>query len=380
MADLRLLVSAPDLENDKIPEAGESRRIEYPFQQGLELIGYAYDMNNSLLRNTPIQVMAFSETDIWVQDIQTDSDGRLVLENLQFQGEAELVFRTKGDQSQERMVKVIPAKNSKTTNSAVLAKTIKSQERKRVYEPTEDIATDTTGLITLKEVVVRETSKKKTVAGPSSYSVEATQVRFQDPKRPKTIPQLLLNIPGVIVNGLGSPYPTVSIPKVYGPILWVIDGLPLSQTNTSAGPAVNGLFEVMNLVMATDVERIELLLGANAAVFGSRASGGVFVVYTRSGAEFRNTYRKESQLVFQGYEPIVDFKAYLTTGSKKARLSAKTLYWNPSIKTNEEGKATIRIPDLDNIGNQILIQASTVTIDGRFGAYNAVMTVGSESK
>ena len=373
LRDIKLLASASELEEMGISTSTVLDDILYPFQQGLELYGFAYDMENNLLPDTDIQVMAFSEGDIWVQELKTDSKGQLFLNDIQFNGEAKLVFRTTGEETQERLVKVRPAKNSFENNSEILAKDIKVKERKGVYEPTVIQPIDTTGLITLDEVIIKEKSVKNR-ANPSLYNfdVAPTRVIIQNTERPNTIPELLLNIPNIQVVGLGSLNPrVVNIRAAFGlggPILWVIDGFPLNQ-NTGGTSA---LVEVMNLIPASDVDKIEFLQGPEAAFFGTRSNGGVLLLYTRTGSNIERTLRKDAQLVFQGYEANLNFDEYRQEKSRKAQEAMNTLYWNPIIQTNEDGKAIIRIA-VPKEDNAILVKASTVTTDGQIGVYESLI-------
>ena len=207
----------------------------------------------------------------------------------------------------------------------------------------------------------------------------------------------------MIVQGLGSLNPTVRLLRGGG-LLWVVDGFPLATNNlatlsagvqgipgggggnfpgsnanpsgssqTSVGRAGStSLAEVMTLVAATDVEKIELLVGADAAFYGSRASGGVIMIYTRSGSNQERIMRKEAQLVFQGYESDLDFEAYLENKSRKAKQAINTLYWNPEIQTDEEGIAVVKLNSSDTDGD-LYIKASTITTDGRIGVYESVL-------
>ena len=377
MDDLRLLCSAAEIRRDidaTVEEKGDN--IRFPFQDGLELIGFAYDINNKLLRDTPIQVMAFSETDLWVQDIESDSNGRVILQNLQLKGMTELVFRTQGEASQERMVKVIPAKTAAPSKSTEREKTLVAQEKKRIYEATDQTPSDTTGLIELQEVVVQEKEVNKSES-PSIYGITPTRIEYQDPERPKSIPELLLNIPNIVVRGIGSINPVVinlrSAMAGGGPILFVLDGFPISQGQGRGGLssiASNPLVEIMNAVPAGDVERIEFLMGPEAAMFGSRSNGGVLLFYTRTGAELKRSERKEAQLIFQGYEPPVDFVEYKANEPRKVRESSTTLYWNPTVSTGADGKATLRLLIPDD-KEPVIIQASTVTKEGGIGKFSA---------
>jgi len=64
-------------------ESGDSKmisqqipnEIKYPFQQGLDLLGYAYNLENKLLKNTKIQML--STSDAMVQEFVTDTSGKL---------------------------------------------------------------------------------------------------------------------------------------------------------------------------------------------------------------------------------------------------------------------------------------------------------------
>lgn len=73
--------------------------------------------------------------------------------------------------------------------------------------------------------------------------------------------------------------------------------------------------------------------------------------------------------VLQGYTPILDYysPAYpmkeLYMDKKDQR---RTLYWNPSVKTDENGKAVIECYN-NQYSTPLIIQAETLTDDGRIG-------------
>ena len=111
--DLELLTSGDGDEGigPRIPDT-----IMYPFQRGLDLIGYAYDLNNRLLRNATVQLLIQTEEDVIIKELQTDSSGRLEVNNLQLTGETELIFRTEGEDTSTRLVKVIPVQEDYDEN------------------------------------------------------------------------------------------------------------------------------------------------------------------------------------------------------------------------------------------------------------------------
>lgn len=58
--------------------------VQFPIQKGLEITGYAYDLNNTLLNNTHIQVMFTNKENVWIEEAITDAEGILRLKNLHY--------------------------------------------------------------------------------------------------------------------------------------------------------------------------------------------------------------------------------------------------------------------------------------------------------
>ena len=92
------------------------------------------------------------------------------------------------------------------------------------------------------------------------------------------IEELLERLPGIMVSRLGGGDFTVQVRGPSGIVngtepLWVIDGQPMPY-----GVPQRNLLSGLN---PTDVARIDVLRGAAAAVYGSRASNGVILVTLR---------------------------------------------------------------------------------------------------
>ncbi len=255
---------------------------------------------------------------------------------------------------------------SKNTTKSVLD--FSSQKKGKIIKTSPWQPIDEDRVIELEEVEVtqRKMQGKKTM--PSIYGMEPTRVKFQDVKRPRTIPQLLLGMPGVQVLGLGTLSPQIILPKAagMGPLLWVLDGMPLLQPT--------GLADIISLVSYVDVERIELLFGPQAAIYGTRSAGGAIVIYTRSGAGMDYVNRKEGQLNFQGYFESPTFNDYLEEIIKRPKKyinGITTFFWNPNIKTNEYGEAIVRFRAPIEY-EKLELKASTVTEKGEIGSAKVV--------
>ena len=374
LMDLNILLSEIELNNNPSHGNHLENDIKYPIQRGLELTGYAYDLDNKLLSNTKIHIIALNEDAMSFEETETDANGLLKLDEMQIIGNTTLVFRTKGKDAKSRLVKVKLTKDWEREKAKSIAKSTKKQERIRTTPTTPQQLTDPTGLIELEEVEVSENRIKERMSMPSVYGIDIpiTKIKYQNPKAPRSIAQMISEVPGVVVKGMGNFYPSVTINRGSGAVLWVLDGFPLAQRDNgpSLGGAVGGsLRDIMELVSAVDVERIEVMIGADAAIYGSRGSGGAIAIYTRSGGESKFLSRKEAQLVYQGYEPILEFESYQQSLSKRAREKSNILYWNPKLETDENGEAIFRIPTSSE-ETVIQIEASTITRDGKIGSLN----------
>ncbi|NDV16628.1 TonB-dependent receptor plug domain-containing protein [Muricauda sp. TY007] len=352
--------------------------VKFPFQKGLEIIGHTYDLNNNLLSNTKIQLVATSEKGVWVGEAQTDAQGVIKLKDIQIEGKATLVARTKGEDVKSRLVKIVPF-NMVEKKKNVLVPYVMNPQEQKANDPTiaqKPFNSDASGkTIELEEVEVVEKDMERKKLTPSLYGIEVppNRVNFQDFDKPKSLPQLLAELPGVMVSGVGTLNPSAAILGASGPILWVLDGFPLNQTGgTHLGTASSSpLSEIMAMATDRDIERIELLKGPEASIFGSRGSGGVFIIYTRTGNELEYIPRKDAQLTFEGYSAAMDFNAYKERLSKRKEDKMDLLYWNPNLQTDEDGAAIITIPIPRDVPS-IRIEASAISVDGKIGASGKV--------
>lgn len=369
--DLEVMTSYGDLIEDRVKELPDT--IKYPFQRGLNLYGFAYNLNDELLTNTDIQIFGVSGNGVFTKEIKTDASGLLKLENLQFEGETELVFRTDGDDTKSRLVNFQPKEQtiSKVDKEIVDGLKEKSQPSKNgdVVQSSSWEPVDRDRLIELEEVSVIDNKQQERKTAPSVYGITPTRVKYQDLERPQTIPQLFLGIPGVQVQGIGTFEPTIFLPKSagLGPVLWVLDGMPLVQPTK--------LSEIISMVSYVDVDKIEILYGAEASIYGSRAAGGAIIIYTRSGSFLDSYNRKDANIKFQGYHDSLNFDNYLEDLGKKSRRyqnNLSTLYWNPNLKTNKNGEALVELKVPVEKDLPLKLEATAVNENGELGSLKVI--------
>ena len=156
-------------------------------------------------------------------------------------------------------------------------------------------------------------------------------------------------VPGVSVTG-SDPNIQVQIRGVNSlsgssEPLFLLDGVPVTPDALAYFPA-------------TDVETIEILKGAQAALFGSRASGGVIAVYTRRGSPNYSPSVEPAPGVLalrvpgyvcdrEFYAPRYDVPAARSNLPDPRR---STLYWNPQVRTNAAGQAEVTFFTADTPG------------------------------
>jgi hypothetical protein len=109
---------------------------------------------------------------------------------------------------------------------------------------------------------------------------------------------------------------------------------------------------------ASDVERVEILKGGQAAIFGSLGGGGVMAVYTRQGNPTNVNNFKAAPGVQsirlpafncprQFYAPRYGSGAPALTRPDTRR---STLYWNPTVRTDASGHAELTFYTSDALG------------------------------
>ena len=351
--------------------------IKYTFQEGLEFYGRAFDLDAVPLSNTKIQIVVRGEVDALAQEVKTNDEGLFKLSGLQIAGEADMVFRRVAEGQRNKFVKVVPYQYE-TPPLQVNAKETAEKDNlnSKQFIPKRQVVgfetnKDTEQLITLEGVTLVG-EKLQVRRTPAIYNIEPSRVVHQNPERPKTIPQLFLNIPGVQVVNLGNLNPSLSIPKNFGsgPILWVVDGIPLSQAPVEDG--TTPLADIMSIVPFVDVDRIEILFGAQASFFGSRAAGGAILVYTRNGSDEEYLNRKKAQLTFEGYHNSLPFYAYQEqSNGQRNREGNPTLYWNPRLMTNENGEVEIKLPKVKDDAIQVDVRA--ITPGGKSGSLKRIL-------
>ncbi|GAB3785696.1 Plug domain-containing protein [Spirosoma horti] len=241
----------------------------------------------------------------------------------------EFIRRTKENQEIERQLK----RNGEVLLQAVTVKAKKTEERdSRVIYGTPDATVkfdqmNTSGRLTILDVIQGK------IAG-----VQVTG------------------------NGFNARVQIRGAANFNGPVepLFILDGMPMDLQ------AIMG-------ISVQDVDRVDVLKGASAAIYGSRASGGVISILTKRG---KADYDLSKEVVpgtllakLPGYAPVREFYAprYDVKKPEHVRPDYRTtLFWAPMIQTDAEGKATVSFFTSD-AKTELRIRVEGATFAGRAG-------------
>ncbi|OWP65020.1 hypothetical protein CDA63_01285 [Hymenobacter amundsenii] len=154
-------------------------------------------------------------------------------------------------------------------------------------------------------------------------------------------------VPGMNVRPSGSSYSVLvrGISSMSGPNepLFLLDGLPLADS------------EVLMTILPTSVDRIEILKGGAAAIYGSQGAGGVIAVYTKrgmgdySGVLAPGVAVRRMPAYYRArefYAPRYDTRRQ----SDKPDPRATTLYWQPRLSVPASGRTRLTFYTADQAG------------------------------
>ena len=148
----------------------------------------------------------------------------------------------------------------------------------------------------------------------------------------------------------------------------LIRGVSSLNGATDAAIVVDGIFvdsDQLSTIPASDIYMIDVLRGADAAIYGARGGNGVVLIYTKRGAA---TARKDADWGINyftgiGYHAAHEFYArdHNSRFIDPRPDYRKTIHWEPIIITNEYGKAEIKFFNSDETGEFIgIIQGVSV--------------------
>ncbi len=142
--------------------------------------------------------------------------------------------------------------------------------------------------------------------------------------------------------------------------LFVLDGMPVD-------------LQTINSLSIQDVDQVDVLKGASAAIYGSQGAGGVIAVLTKRGSPNYDLTKEAAPgtliAKLPGYTPVREFYAprYDVASNEPPRPDFRTtLFWAPMVQTDATGKATVSFFTSDN-KTTVRFNVEGTTVEGMPG-------------
>ncbi|HMG09751.1 MAG TPA: TonB-dependent receptor plug domain-containing protein, partial [Mucilaginibacter sp.] len=319
--------------------------ITYQPEKALEISGIAKSLFGKSLPNATVSLISKKEGSYLSQI--TDNEGRFRFSNLMFDDSAKFILQAINVKGQNNTQLSL---DEDTPEPTVAVWADRHSDSGTDAITTADLITPyqlgkPKGIM-LKEVKIRDKALKRyddyrssSLSGPG----HADQVFGRDDLDKIGGFRLSEMLAGRLRRGITFSNGQAAAPT--GKMLMLMDGV-----------------EIINIddINQHDVENVEILFGANAAIYGMRAVGGVLILTTRQGSG-----RAVKDIPSKGILPITpqgfyQAREFYSPEYDNAALSSQpdlrtTIYWNPELVTDQDGNASFNYYNADGQGTYRLV-------------------------
>ena len=324
----------------------EQLRIEYPIQKGLTVHGrITSNYFDRPIKNLPVTLTVLSEfNDVFIS--RTDDRGAYVFDL--------------PDYEDTISVEITARRLSGRKNLVIFIDENDLPETEQFYSSYS------------RDMVVQGTNVFKPMQAPEEDTMQfSTKGIYYQPDyvlevndQMRTYGSVLQMIQGRIpgVQVVGDRVMIRGVNTFYGNTepLFLVDNFPTDLAGVQS----------LNVI---DVERIEVLKGPSAAIYGVRGANGVIAIFTRRG---RRMIKGQLNFDMLGYHKPREFYSprYGTGFDHLVTDYRSSLYWNPEVQTNEEGKAEISFYNSEKPGKYFIV-IEGITASGQIGSGEKSYTV-----
>ncbi len=321
-------------------------QIQYPIQKGLSIHGrITKELFDRPLKDLPVTLTILSEfNDVFMT--RTDNRGRYSFDLPDYEDTIQVEITARRKNGRKNLVIYINDNDLPETEQIY-----SSYSRDMIVKGTNKF----------KPAPEEEIDTMKAVSKGIYHSPDYVLKVTDDMRTYNSVLDMIQGrIPGVQVNGntvlirgpstfIGSNEP-----------LYLIDNIPV---DVSAVQSMNPM----------DVERIEVLKGPSAAIYGSRGANGVIAIFTIRGSFIIKGILKFDMLGFhkprEFYSP-----RYGTQFDDLVEDNRSTLYWDPNIRTDSAGFARISFYCSD-ISTNFHIVVEGISTEGKIGSNEKIIQV-----
>lgn len=342
----------------------------YMVEKDLAVSGRVLSMKGEPVAGATVTLLSKKGTG-YMLDTLTDDAGRFLFDDLDFSDDKPFVLQAaKGDGSKAVQVKLdefLPPAGVRINESDAWPEAAPAVQPYLAYSARRFDEMKKLGLLkdsahVLKEVIVtaQKLSKQREAVAPSANlngPGNADQIlTYEDLRNCSDLQCLTGKLTGVtfkfVIDQSGDTRNKVYRLQAFStrgmgkPMLIIVDGMDISNRGA----------DIRN-IPAANVQSIEVLRsGAYSSTYGTRASGGVLVITTKRGGIDYNAgliSKPATNALFtttKGYAVYRTFYAPDYSRPSQGLMPdwRSTIYWQPDITTDDDGKATIKFYNADN--------------------------------
>lgn len=361
------------LKLEEIPATLGLDRFSYPVEKALSQEGFVTDDKG---KPTSAQVTAFVNDFEGMIDLESDRDGKFMLEDMEFYGPMRLAFQ-------------VTDKKGNPSGSARLIDRYKAPvalPADAYFPKTETVTTSIKPQIVEEEEIVAEEQEpeekegKTAIYGKPNYIVEGEKLMGTG-NSVDLVNSLAGNVPGMRVTLAGASGQQqirlrgggASVGGNLEPLIMVNGGV---MAQTGATTAADNL----RSINVRDIDRVEIV-SRTVSMLGDQGRNGVIAVYLKEydpNAENPLMNGKGvTSFTIEGFTPANSFFQvdYEAENDPTIIDQRQTLYWNPYLVTDENGTVTISFYTNDNAG-PMTVSVKGLGINGE--AISGTFTINSK--
>lgn len=322
--------------------------IVYRPENSLEIAGYLKTLGGKPIPNGKISLLSSSKG-FFMMDTVADNQGYFAFKNLQFKDSVKFVVQSKTSKDKKNVKielnrfqpapfianKNLPYQNFNRMDSLPVYLT----NSKKMYDEQIKYGIDN-HTVALKEVKIKEKKallNSSNLLGPGN----ADQVLLMKDV-PATYPTIALCLQGRLhfVDVSIDQYGVGTFYSRHGKMAIYVDGVLSSP-------------DLLDIIRPETIESVEILVNDGAAsVYGPEAQGGAILLNTKKGPDYISSPNIVTYMP-KGYYKAREFYSpqYDDPKTNKQMTDFRsTIYWNPNIVTDNDGKASFKYFNADTKG------------------------------
>jgi hypothetical protein len=348
------------------------KQVAYPPKKGLAIAGYI-KLKGKAVPNAKVRLFTKGKSGIML-DTTANENGRFVFDNMGFDDTTKFVLQARTAKG-EKDVDVEVDKQT-TAPQVPIGLTPEGQKddysfaaylqsNKQFYEEQKKYGINQHALV-LKEVIEVHIAHSDNLNGNGAADQIITAKDLESLPCSRLIDCLQAKLFGIVfsdgmlfVKRLQNTDPTKT--SLYDtPMAIVVDGTVVD-------------YNVLHSLNSNDIEGIEVLMGPHfAAIYGSRAVGGALIITTKRAKKINNYYREAPGVIVYTARGFYKAREFYSPQYDNPRTNPKmadlrsTIYWNPNINTDKDGKASFEYFNADGKGTYRVV-VEGIDADGNLG-------------